>query len=213
MTPFTRLVSTVAPLPEADIDTDIIFPARFLLLTTRQGLGAHAFHDRRYDSAGRERADFVLHREPWRGAHILLAGANFGCGSSREQAPWALADLGLRCVIAPSFGEIFQANCWANGILPLPLQGASHQRVLAAALAGQSVAVDLRLCKLELADGDIAFQVPQRQRQALLAGLDDIGLLLRDHGTQRAVFEQAHAQRMPWLFDSTPPAAAEPFNP
>jgi 3-isopropylmalate dehydratase small subunit len=202
MKPFVRLISVAAPLAEANIDTDIIFPARFLLLTSKQGLGAYAFHDRRFDSAGQEKPDFVLHRAPWRGASVLVAGANFGCGSSREQAPWALADLGIHCVIAPSFGEIFQANCWSNGILPLKLGAADHARALAEAQAARPLVVDLRRCLLCLADGDIPFLVPQRQRQVLLAGLDETGLLLRDHQAQLQAFEQAHAQRMPWLFDS-----------
>ena len=205
MKAFVTLESVAAPLPEADVDTDILFPARFLLLTARQGLGAYAFHDRRYDREGRERPDFVLHLAPWRGARILVAGANFGCGSSREQAPWALADLGLRCLIAPSFGEIFESNCWANGILPLVLGAADHARVMAEAEAARPLRVDLRTCTLRCMGCDIAFHVPPRQRQSLLAGLDDIALLLRDESAHRQAFEQLHAQRMPWLFDDDAP--------
>ncbi len=203
MTPFGTLTSVAAPMPDADIDTDIIFPARFLLITGKQGLGRCAFHDQRYTAQGAERPDFVLHRPAWRGARILVAGPNFGCGSSREQAPWALADLGLRCIIAPGFGEIFRANCFANGLLPIVLDAAAHAQVLQAAEAARSLTVDLTACTLRLPGDDagttMTFEVPRRQRDALLAGLDEIGLIQRAEAGRIAAFEQEHRQRMPWL--------------
>jgi 3-isopropylmalate dehydratase small subunit len=200
MNAFHTVSAVAAPMPDADIDTDIIFPARFLLLTEKTGLGRCAFFDQRFNAEGQERPGFVLNRAPWRQASILVVGANFGCGSSREQAVWALAELGLRCIIALGFGEIFQANCFANGILPIVLGPAEHQRVLAEAQAARSITVDLSTCTIRLANALISFEVPARQRQALLDGLDSIGLLLRDEATHIDAFEQAHALRAPWLF-------------
>src|SRR3984957_9049014 len=140
MESFVSLTSVAAPLPDADIDTDVIFPARFLLLLNRQGLGQHLFHERRR-SSGQER--FVLDRSPFDKAQILVAGRNFGCGSSREQAVWALSDFGIRCVIAPSFGEIFYGNCFRNGVLPIILPDPEHHDVMLAATSGAPLTVDL----------------------------------------------------------------------
>jgi 3-isopropylmalate dehydratase small subunit len=217
MKPFDILTSVAAPMPDADIDTDIIFPARFLLLTDKHGLGRYAFFERRFTPQGAERPDFVLNREPWRGARILVAGPNFGCGSSREQAPWALADLGLRCIIAPGFGEIFRANCIANGLLPIVLDRARHARVMRAAEAAQPITVDLMGCTIELADGKIegqpeghpegqpeesmSFELPDRQRHTLLTGLDEIDLIRREEGDNIAAFEQMRRERQPWTAD------------
>ena len=139
---FVSLTSIAAPLPDVDIDTDVIFPARFLLLLNRQGLGQHLFHERRRSSA-QER--FVLDRPPFDKAQILVAGRNFGCGSSREQAVWALTDFGIRCVIAPSFGEIFFANCFRNGVLALRLADDLHGLVMSAALMESPLTVDLEV--------------------------------------------------------------------
>ncbi len=206
MQAFTTLRSVAAPMPDADIDTDIIFPARFLTLTQKAGLGGCAFHDQRFDASGQERADFVLHRAPWRGARILLAGANFGCGSSREQAPWALADLGLRCIIAPSFGDIFEANCLRNGMLPIRLAGAAHAALLTDALAARPLQVDLAALTITRDNGEVLpFAMPPAQRDSLLAGLDEIDLLLREQGARIAAFRAAQQQRMPWLHQPARP--------
>ena len=140
MNSFVSLTSIAAPLPDTDIDTDVIFPARFLLLLDRRGLGRHLFHERRAQAAAG--APFVLSRAPFDKAQILVAGRNFGCGSSREQAVWALADFGIRCVIAPSFGEIFYGNCFRNGVLAVTLGEPEHRDVMTAAASG--VAVDGR---------------------------------------------------------------------
>jgi 3-isopropylmalate dehydratase small subunit len=202
MQAFESLRSVAAPLPEADIDTDIIFPARFLTLPGKRGLARYAFHDQRYDSQGSERPDFVLHRAPWRGAAILVAGANFGCGSSREQAPWALADLGLRCLIAPGYGDIFEANCLRNGLLPIRLQGAAYAAVLGDAEAGRELAVDLAAQTITRDDGStIAFAIAAAQRAALLSGLDEIDLILRQEGRRIAEFAAARRRAQPWLAD------------
>ena len=203
MQPFTTLHSVAAPMPDADIDTDIIFPGRFLVLTQKAGLGPYAFYEKRFDAQGRERPDFVLHRPRWRGAAILVAGANFGCGSSREQAPWALADLGLRCIIAPGFGEIFHANCLNNGLLPIRLPLPEHARAMAAAQAGQALTVDLAASTLTLADGAvIRFEIAERARQALLEGRDEIERIRQDAGPAIAAFEAQQRQRQPWLYAS-----------
>ena len=206
MTPFTTLQAVAAPMPEADIDTDIIFPARFLLLTEKTGLGAYAFYEKRFDAQGQERPDFVLHRSPWRGAQIIVAGANFGCGSSREQAPWALADLGVRCLIAPGYGEIFEANCINNGILPITLPPEPHAVLMAEAQAGRSLRVDLASASITLADGrQISFALRERACQALLNGWDEIDLILNHEGQRIADYEQAQAQRWPWLWSPPSP--------
>ena len=203
MTPFTTLRSVAAPMPDADIDTDVIYPARFLLLTRKTDLGGCAFHELRFDAEGHERPEFVLHRAPWRGAQILVAGANFGCGSSREQAPWALAGLGLRCLIAPGFGEIFEANCINNGLLPVTLAPAPHAQVLAAAERGETLDVDLNACRIVLADGRaIDFQLGERQRQALLHGWDEIDRIRHEEGQHIAAFEQRQRLVQPWLYAS-----------
>ena len=201
MKPIGVLTAVAAPMPDADIDTDIIFPARFLLLTDKRGLGHCAFFEKRFTPDGAERPEFVLNRAPWRDAQILVAGPNFGCGSSREQASWALDDLGIRCIVAPGFGEIFQANCYANGILPVVLPATAHARVLREAEAGRPITVDLMGCSVELEAGaPISFDVPPRQRESMLAGLDEIGLIRQQEGERIAEFECGHRARMPWLF-------------
>jgi 3-isopropylmalate/(R)-2-methylmalate dehydratase small subunit len=201
MQAFATLRSVAAPMPDADIDTDIIFPGRFLVLTQKAGLGPYAFYEKRFDDQGRERPDFVLHRARWRNAAILVAGANFGCGSSREQAPWALADLGLRCIIAPGFGEIFQANCLNNGLLPIRLPLPEHACVMAAAQAGQVLTVDLAASTIMLADGTrIPFDIAERARLALLEGRDEIERIRQDAGPAIAAFEARQRQLQPWLY-------------
>lgn len=201
MKAFKLLKSVAAPLPDVDIDTDVIFPARFLLLTEKHGLGPYAFYEKRFFPDGMERQDFVLNQQPWRGAQILVAGANFGCGSSREQAPWSLAGLGLRCIIAPSFGEIFYGNCFNNGMLPITVDAAQHQAVMTEAKAGRFLTVDLQASRITLADGsEFRFESPERQRQALLNGWDAIDLISNNEGERIAAFEQLQRQRMPWLY-------------
>ena len=201
MDAFTQFTSIAAPLPDADVDTDIIFPARFLTLTQKRGLGRYAFHDRRFDADGDERPDFVLHRDAWRGAGILVTGPNFGCGSSREQAPWALADLGIRCLIGPSFGAIFEANCHRNGLLPVHVDADDHRRLLQHASTAGSIRVDLDTCRVDDGVGpSIAFDVPPKVRTALLSGADEIDQIRRDEGERIAAFERRQRQSMPWLY-------------
>lgn len=200
MEKFTTLTSPAAPLPEADVDTDIIFPARFLLLLDKAGLGKHLFHERRIGPDGRP-TGFVLNRRPFDEAKILVADANFGSGSSREQAVWALADFGIRCVIAPSFGEIFYSNCFKNGVLPIVMTGERHANVMSAARSGEPFTVDLEKQMVTLPNGpSIHFDIDPYRRRALMLGLDEIGGILADDADDIAKFEASHRREQPWLF-------------
>ncbi|EAQ02211.1 isopropylmalate isomerase small subunit [Pseudooceanicola batsensis HTCC2597] len=193
MDKFTSLTSLAAPLLENAIDTDIIFPARFLLLLDREGLGKHAFNEWRGPG-------FVLDTPPYDKAQILVTGENFGTGSSREQAVWTLADLGIRCVIARSFGEIFYSNCFKNGVLPIRLTGTEMEAVESAAEAQTPLTVDLESKTVSLPDGQvIPFDIADHHRRALLAGLDEVGMILADHSQTIAEFEERRRTATPWL--------------
>ncbi len=194
MEKLTKLRSVAAPLMEDAIDTDVIFPARFLLLLERDGLGRYAFNERR---GGNE--PFVLDQPPYDKAQILVTGETFGTGSSREQAVWALADLGIRCVIARSFGEIFHANCFKNGVLPIRLQGEEMARMEKAARAGEEVEVDLHSQTIRVGDTTIAFEIEANRKRALMAGLDEIGAILSDDAEALAAYEERRARETPWL--------------
>ena len=179
MKPIRRIESRLAVLPTENVDTDQIIPARFLTTTERSGLGRHCFADWRYDKAGNERSDFILHRADLRGAGVLLAGRNFGCGSSREHAPWALLDFGIQVVISSQIADIFRNNALKNGLLPIVVSEADWQRI--AAFEAQSIAVDLERQQIELPDGTvIAFSVEAFARQCLLRGVDQMGYLLAE---------------------------------
>jgi len=197
MTPFTRLTSIAAPLPEADIDTDIIFPARFLLLLNKDGLAQQLFHERRH---GKDQPKFVLDTPPFDSAQILVTGENFGCGSSREQAVWAIADFGIRAILAPSFGEIFFANCLKNGVLPIVVDKAAHARALKAAFAEQPLTVDLEAQTVSLGEGEpIAFVIDAFARRMILQGLDEIGMILSEDQSDIEAFEARRKREAPWL--------------
>jgi 3-isopropylmalate/(R)-2-methylmalate dehydratase small subunit len=199
MDKFTTITSVAAALPEADVDTDIIFPARFLLLLDKAGVGEHLFHERRFRPDG-TKTSFVLNTPPFDEAQILVADANFGSGSSREQAVWALADYGIRCVIAPSFGEIFYANCFKNGVLPIALGAAMHRQVMEAARSGGPVTIDLEAQTIWLPNGPLMhFDIDPYRRRALLLGLDEVGGILADDLDDIAVFEAKQKQSQPWL--------------
>ena len=199
--PFVRLEGVAAPLPEDNIDTDIIYPARFLLITAREGLGRYAFHDRRVDCGGQVTGQFILDKTPWQGAPILISGANFGCGSSREQAVWALLGAGIRCVIATGFGEIFESNCVRNGILPVTLNSAAIAPLLKVAEAGGHLTVDLEQLCITGSDGMIqTFAIREERRQALLNGWDDTDLILHQWGEAIDRFETRQQRVQPWLY-------------
>jgi 3-isopropylmalate/(R)-2-methylmalate dehydratase small subunit len=200
MQPFIRLTGIAAPLPIANIDTDKIVPAAFLKTVSRSGLGAGLLYAERFDAGGRERGDFVLNKAPWRSARILIALDNFGCGSSREHAPWALLDFGISCVIAPSFADIFYANCLKNGLLPVRLQRVEVDRLLHEATdpAGAEMTVDLQAQTVVSAGGVIGFQIDAQQRDRLLAGRDEIADSLTSESAI-AAHERQTAREAPWL--------------
>ena len=175
-TPFRRLESRTAVLARPDIDTDQIIPARFLKGTTRTGLGKHLFAGWRYDESGRPRADFPLSWPKSRGAQVLVAGANFGCGSSREHAPWALLDYGFRAVVSSSIADIFRANALKNGLLPVLVDPSTHEVLLGS--PGMQVRIDLEACTLGFDDARVSFEVDPFSRRCLLDGVDELGFLV-----------------------------------
>ena len=192
MKALTTVTGQAISFPDADIDTDIIYPARFLLITEKKGLGAYAFADRRAEP------DFPFHAGDER--PILIAGPNFGCGSSREQAPWAIGDLGIRVIVAESFGEIFYSNCFRNGMLPIRL-GPEHVAALRArAEANGFITVDLDSRTITGAGTPIPFSVPEDRREALLKGWNDTTRILALHGADITAFEMAQRRAAPWLW-------------
>src|SRR6476659_4558737 len=181
MQPFTTLSGVAAPLPMVNVDTDMIIPKQFLKTTKRTGLGSALFFEMRTRPDGSENPDFVLNKPAYQKAQILVAGANFGCGSSREHAPWALLDFGIRCVIAPSFADIFYNNCFKNGILPIALPQEDVDKLMDDAERGANavVTIDLENQVITGPDGgSIAFEVDPFRKHCLLTGLDDIGLTM-----------------------------------
>jgi 3-isopropylmalate/(R)-2-methylmalate dehydratase small subunit len=201
MKAFTILTGIAAPLPMANVDTDKIIPGRFLKTIERSGLGVHLFDQLRYDESGAERPDFVLNQAPYRQAEILIAHENFGCGSSREHAPWALLDFGIRCVIAPDFADIFHGNCSKNGILPvrLPREICAVLMEDARLSANARLTVDLERQVVVRPNGEeIPFETDSLRRKMLLEGLDEIGQTL-GHGDAIAAFELRSAQQQPWI--------------
>ncbi|CAH2603706.1 3-isopropylmalate dehydratase subunit LeuD [Rhodovastum atsumiense] len=201
MDAFTTLTAIAAPLPMANVDTDKIIPARFLKTIKRSGLGANLFDSLRYDAEGRERPDFVLNREPYRRAQILIAHENFGCGSSREHAPWALLDFGIRCVIAPDFADIFYNNTFKNGILPIRLPREVCDQLMQDAQLGENarLTIDLERQVVVRPNGEeIAFEIDPFRKHLLLNGLDDIGQTLQ-HAPRIDAYEQRRHAEVPWL--------------
>ncbi len=193
MQPFTKHTGLVVPMDRANVDTDQIIPKQFLKRIERTGFGQFLFFDWRFRDDGSENPDFELNQSRYRGASVLLARRNFGCGSSREHAPWALADYGFRVLIAPSFADIFYNNCFKNGILPVHLDDAAIDELFArtAKFAGYQLSVDLDTCQLSDEHGlTQSFEVEQFRRHCLLNGLDDIGLTLKHHA-DIAAFEQS----------------------
>lgn len=200
MEKFTRLTGVAAPLPMVNVDTDMVIPKNYLKTTVRTGLGRHLFAEMRYKEDGSEHADFVLNKPAYRQSKILIAFENFGCGSSREHAPWALLDFGIRCVIAPSFADIFFNNCFKNGILPLVLPKAICEQLIADAERGANatLTVDLDAEELIRSDGErIAFAVEPFRRHRLLQGHDEIGATMA-RASSIDVFEDRLAAHQPW---------------
>jgi 3-isopropylmalate/(R)-2-methylmalate dehydratase small subunit len=210
MQPFTVYTGIVAPLDRANVDTDAIIPKQFLKSIKRSGFGVNLFDAWRYIDHGepgmsgsrQPNPDFVLNEPRYRGASILLARRNFGCGSSREHAPWALADYGFRALIAPSYADIFFNNCFKNGLLPIVLSDAQVDRLFAdvAAFPGYKLTVDLPRQRLGTPDGALSFEfdVDPFRKDCLLNGWDDIGLTLK-HADEIRAFEARHLREQPWL--------------
>ena len=181
MDKFDELTGVPAPLPMINIDTDMIIPKQFLKTIKRTGLGVHLFQEIRYDQEGRENPDFVLNKPAYRGAKILVTGPNFGCGSSREHAPWALLDFGIKCVIATSFADIFYNNCFKNGILPIALPQSEMDKLFDDAERGANATLTIDLERQEIRGPDggvIYFDIDPFRKKCLLEGLDDIGMTL-----------------------------------
>jgi 3-isopropylmalate/(R)-2-methylmalate dehydratase small subunit len=201
MDAFTSLTAIAAPLPTANVDTDQIIPGRFLKTIGRTGLGSALFHAMRYRTDGTENPDFVLNREPYRRAQILIAHENFGCGSSREHAPWALLDFGIRCVIAPDFADIFRNNSLKNGVLPVALPRQQCDALMGDARLGENgrITVDLERQLVVRPTGEtFHFEIDQFRKHLLLNGLDDIGQTLQ-YAAAIDRFEQARAGDWMWL--------------
>jgi 3-isopropylmalate/(R)-2-methylmalate dehydratase small subunit len=201
MQKFTTLSSCAAPLPLINVDTDMIIPKQFLRTIKRTGLGVHLFHDLRYDQNGTAKADFVLNMPPFHQAHILITRDNFGCGSSREHAPWALLDFGIRAIIAPSFADIFYNNCFKNGILPIVLSKAEVDLLITSAQKQNIFTIDLEKQIVSENGVDYHFEIDGFRKNCLLNGLDDIGLTLK-HENAITAFEESQRKAAPWLYRS-----------
>jgi 3-isopropylmalate dehydratase small subunit len=203
MEAFTRLDAKVAPLPLANIDTDQIIPKQFLKTVEREGLARGLFYDLRFDGEGREKPDFVLNRPEFKGAGVLVAGDNFGCGSSREHAPWALMDFGIKAVVSTSFADIFYNNCFQNGLLPVVLKAEEVQQLMDEAKGGNHlVTVDLESQTVVSPSGaTFRFEIDPNRKEKMLKGLDAIGETLQAAG-DIDVYEMKRALAQPWLEDA-----------
>ena len=201
MKPFTNLDGVAAPLRMINVDTDRIIPKQFLKTIKRTGLGKFLFNDLRYDMSGAEISEFVLNKAAYRDANILIAGRNFGCGSSREHAPWALMDFGIKCIIAPSFADIFYNNCFKNGILPVALSEKEVEKLLDSAEDGSNAvfSIDLAAQTVSSPRGTcFRFEIDKFRKHCLINGLDDIGLTM-EKAKLITSFEEGRSNSAPWL--------------
>ncbi len=201
MDKFTKLTGVAAPMNMINIDTDMVIPKQYLTTVKRTGLGQGLFFEMRYDANGNEVEDFVLNKPQYRDAKILVTGENFGCGSSREHAPWALLDFGITCVIAPSFADIFYNNCFKNGILPIKLPKEDMDKLFDDAERGANatLTIDLESQTITGPDGgEIKFDVDEFKKHCLLNGLDDIALTMKNEAKIED-FEEKHSAAQPWL--------------
>ncbi len=201
MQKFDKLTGIAAPLNILNIDTDMIIPKQFLKTIKRSGLGTHLFSEMRYENDGSEKGSFVLNKTPYRDSQILVAGDNFGCGSSREHAPWALLDFGIRSVISTSFADIFFNNCFKNGILPIKVSAEQREALLLDAADSENPELTIDLCEQTISRPNgvkISFDVDPFRKQCLLEGLDDIGLTL-EKKSAITDYEAKRATEMPWL--------------
>ena len=201
MEKFSKIQSVAAPLPLINIDTDMIIPKQFLKTIKRSGLGKNLFDEMRYDDSGKELEDFILNKKAYRNANILITGDNFGCGSSREHAPWALVDFGIKVVISTSFADIFFNNCFKNGILPIKLEKEQRDELMNDAEKGPNAIITVDLVDQEITRPDgsiIGFEVDQFRKHCLLKGLDDIELTMKKIEKIDS-FEKTYTAKSPWL--------------
>jgi 3-isopropylmalate/(R)-2-methylmalate dehydratase small subunit len=200
MQKFTTLKSIPAYLPIVNIDTDMIIPKQFLKTIKRTGLGKNLFFEMRYDDQGKTIDNFILNKEPFNQSKILIAGKNFGCGSSREHAPWALLDFGITCVISSSFADIFYSNCFKNGILPIILDEEKIKEISEYANRKEEISVDLNDEKIIYGNNEILFKIDSFKKKCLLEGLDDIALSLKK-SEKIEIFEKNLKEKKPWIFN------------
>ena len=200
MQKFNTLKSIPAHLPIVNIDTDMIIPKQFLKTIKRTGLGKNLFFEMRYDDHGKEINDFVLNKDPYTNSKILIAGKNFGCGSSREHAPWALLDFGITCVISSSFADIFYNNCFKNGILPIILDDDTIKELSEYAKRKEEIFIDLKEEKVIFGNNETKFNVDSFKKKCLLEGLDDIALSL-NKSSKIEIFEKDLKVKKPWVFN------------
>ena len=200
MKKFTKLKSIPAYLPILNIDTDMIIPKQFLKTIKRTGLGKNLFFEMRYDDSGKEINDFVLNQDPFNKSQILIAGKNFGCGSSREHAPWALLDFGITCVISSSYADIFYNNCFKNGILPITISDAEIIEIAEYAKRKEEISINLLDQKISFGNKEIKFEIDQFKKKCLLEGLDDIALSL-EKSDKIISFEDKLKTSKPWIFN------------
>jgi 3-isopropylmalate/(R)-2-methylmalate dehydratase small subunit len=199
MDKFENLKGIAAPLPMMNVDTDMIIPKQFLKTIKRSGLGKNLFHELRYDLQGNVKNDFVLNWDPYKSASILITGNNFGCGSSREHAPWSLLDFGFKCIIAPSFADIFYNNCFKNGILPIKLDQAKVDQLVKEAENKKMLSIDLEEQKIiDEKNNIIKFEIDSFRKKCLLEGLDDIALTLKKV-EKIDFFEKKLIKFLPWI--------------
>ena len=200
MQKFNKLQSIPAYLPIVNIDTDMIIPKQFLKTIKRTGLGKNLFFEMRYDDNGKEIQDFVLNNKPFNNSKILIAGNNFGCGSSREHAPWALLDFGITCVISSSYADIFYSNCFKNGILPIILEEEKIKELSEYSNRKEEISIDLNEQKIVYGNNEIKFNIDPFKKKCLLEGLDDIALSL-EKSKQMDAFEKSLKEKKPWIFN------------
>ena len=200
MQKFNKLKSIPAYLPIVNIDTDMIIPKQFLKTIKRTGLGKNLFFEMRYDDKGKEIDEFTLNKKPFNNSKILIAGKNFGCGSSREHAPWALLDFGITCVISSSYADIFYSNCFKNGILPIILDEEKIKELSEYAIRKEEISVDLNEEKVVYGNNEVKFKVDSFKKKCLLEGLDDIALSLKK-SDKIGIFEKNLKNKKPWIFN------------
>ena len=200
MQKFNKLKSIPAYLPIVNIDTDMIIPKQFLKTIKRTGLGKNLFFEMRYDDKGKEIDEFTLNKKPFNNSKILITGKNFGCGSSREHAPWALLDFGITCVISSSYADIFYSNCFKNGILPIILDEEKIKELSEYAIRKEEILVDLNEEKVVYGNNEVKFKVDSFKKKCLLEGLDDIALSLKK-SDKIGIFEKNLKNKKPWIFN------------